>query len=78
MKHKGGKEMVKKEWIKNKSMFWTGMSVQILQFSVLGIWLLSKLDWSWLTRNLVETIAISLALALYNTISIVLIWKSTK
>lgn len=32
-------------------IFWTGITFQIIQFSILGIILLSSLDWSFLTTK---------------------------
>jgi hypothetical protein len=50
-------------------LFWTGITFQIIQFSILGIILLSSLDWSFLTTKFF----IISGIALMNVVSLVFI-----
>jgi len=64
--------------IKNKPLFWTGLSFQIIQFSVIGIIALTLLDWSWFTLNVLKGILVVSAILFYNGISLTLIFSGLK
>jgi len=55
--------------IKNKKFFYTGLTLQIIQFSIIGILLLTLVHWEWFTFKKIGLIF----LVLYNIISALLI-----
>ena len=56
----------------NKQLFFVGLGIQIFQIIILGIFLLTQLDYSWLTADFI-TKAIGLSiLVLLNIFSIIL------
>ncbi len=70
----------------NKPLFWVGLSFQIIQMSILGIWGLTFLDWSW-TYTTVETLSdpetmklalVGLFIILYNISSLLMIKAAIK
>jgi len=57
-----------------KSMFWTGLSMFSIQVLGILVYLFSTLDYSWITSKLVISVIILTCFALFNIISIILIF----
>ena len=56
--------------IQDKTLFGTGLVMQLIQFGILGVFIISLLNWSWLTMKLISIILAVTAFCLYNGISI--------
>jgi hypothetical protein len=59
--------------IKDKSVFYTGLIMQLIQFGIIFIFVLSLLDWSWITPKRIIIFFCITAIIIYNIISIILI-----
>ena len=55
--------------VRNKPMFWTGLVFQIIQLSGLVIFGLTLLNWDWVTKQVVMSALIILAILMYNGVS---------
>lgn len=88
------KKMMEKQFkIKNKPLFYTGLSFQLLPLVVAALWGLSMMDWTWLFHALdfVEKIfriifstdkyryyLIALFAILYEVASLLMIWAGQR
>lgn len=61
----------------NKSLFWAGLGFQIAQLLLIGIYMLSTLDYSWLTLGLVFKAVLISLVVLVNLASIIFMLVGT-
>lgn len=64
--------------MKNKWLLKIGITQQAVQWLVIGIYLLTLLDWSWFTLKVFKIIMLALGFTIYNSLSIMLIYLGTR
>ena len=64
--------------IRNKPLFWTGLSFQIIQIAIVGIYGLTLLSWAWFTHKIFILIILASAWLLFNGLSIVMMYFGLK